>query len=88
MAEQYLIGNMTMKTYMMPDWKRKFNNNENKAQSPNDFIFRKIQDNMCMYLSCRQITRGEGTPRSSQAHLISKAKPPPPPLLLLQFYQG
>ena len=30
----------------------------------------------------------EGTPRSSQAHLISKAKPPPPPLLLLQFYQG
>ena len=30
----------------------------------------------------------KGTPRSSQAHLISKAKPPPPPLLLLQFYQG
>ena len=30
----------------------------------------------------------EGTPRSSQAHLISKAKPAPPPLLLLQFYQG
>ena len=30
----------------------------------------------------------EGTPRSSQEHLISKAKPPPSPLLLLQFYQG